>query len=78
MRAKIKNGWHGAGRTCEVLGDPVFVLQNWSPVLWDDEEDPDFIKTAALEFEERKPVQHTTEPCGTGQKPQIFESKTSA
>jgi hypothetical protein len=30
------------------------------------------------EIKEEKILQHTTEPCGTGQKPQIFDSKTSA
>jgi hypothetical protein len=60
MRAKGKTGWDVEGRSCTVLGEPVFVLQNWTPVLWDDEEDPTFVKSAALEIEETKPVQHTT------------------
>ena len=49
MRAKVKDGWSDAGRSCTILGEDVFILQNWTPVLWDDEEDPTFVKSAALE-----------------------------
>ncbi len=37
--------------TGEVLGEDVFVEQYWTPVLWDDAEDPDFCKTFCLEEE---------------------------
>lgn len=44
----IRDGWENAGKRGMVLGPPVFVEQNWTPVLWDDEDDPDFHKTAGL------------------------------
>jgi hypothetical protein len=46
---RIKVGWEDAGRLGKQLGEPVFVQQWWTPVLWDDEEDPTFHKTAGLE-----------------------------
>jgi hypothetical protein len=47
---KIKDGWEDAGRHGEQLGDPIEVNgMSWTPVLFQDEEDPDFFKTAALE-----------------------------
>lgn len=49
---KIKDGWHEAGRTGVTLGVPVLVEQLWTPILFDDEEDPDFLKTAAIEEQE--------------------------
>ena len=51
-RVWIKADWYGGGRIGTVLGDPVFVQQEWVPVLWDDEEDPDFHKMAGLEIYE--------------------------
>ena len=52
MKVKIKVDWMGAGRTGVSLGQNVFVEQWWMPVKWDNEDDPCFHKTAALEFEE--------------------------
>lgn len=49
-RVRIKKGWNDAGMMGTVLADSVFCLQNWVPVLWDDQEDPDFIKESALEI----------------------------
>ena len=51
-RIRIKSGWDGAGRLGDFLGSENFDCngQYWTPVLWDNEEDPDFHKTAALEF----------------------------
>jgi len=46
---RLRDGWHGAGREGVVLDDEVHVGQPWCPVLWDDEEDPDFHKSAGLE-----------------------------
>lgn len=48
--AKIKKGWEGEGKTGIVLGKPVFVEQAWTPILWDDEEDPTWFKAAGLEL----------------------------
>lgn len=51
MKVRIKAGWSDEGQTGVMLGDKHFqVNQYWTPVLWDDEEDPDFHKTIALEF----------------------------
>lgn len=47
-RVMICDGWRDAGKIGTTLGPPVFAEQNWTPVLWDDEEDPDFHKTAGL------------------------------
>jgi len=47
-RVRIKKGWEGAGRAGTRLGLDVFVEQGWAPVLWDDEEDPTFFKSAGL------------------------------
>jgi|GEM_PF-5438021 len=47
----IKKGWEGAGRIGYTLG-PLGVMvqgQRWTPVLWNDEEDPDWHKMAGLE-----------------------------
>lgn len=49
VRVTIKKGWEGAGRVGTRLGPDVFVEQEWTPVLWDDEEDPDFFKARGLE-----------------------------
>ncbi len=47
-RVRIKAGWEGAGREGTLLA-VVYVDQYWSGVKWDDEEDPDWHKTSALE-----------------------------
>ena len=49
VKVRIKQGWEGADRIGERLGPDVFVGQLWTPVLWPDEEDPDWHKAAALE-----------------------------
>ena len=41
-------GWLEAGKQGKALGEPVFELQWWLPVLWDDEEDPTFGKLGAI------------------------------
>ena len=53
---KIRDGWQWAGRVGLVLASPICTRQyplsggqSWTPVLWEDEEDPDFFKTAGLE-----------------------------
>lgn len=45
----VKDGWDKAGRVGVALGSPVFVQQEWVPVLFRDAEDPDFFKLAGLE-----------------------------
>jgi hypothetical protein len=48
-RVTIKTGWDGAGRSGTVIGKPTYQGgQPWTPVVWDDDEDPDWIKTAAV------------------------------
>jgi len=48
QRVKIADGWFNAGRLGRCLGRTVFVRQDWTPVVWDDEEDPFFHKTCGL------------------------------
>jgi len=52
--ATIKEGWEDAGLRGKVLGPDVICPnragQKWTPVLWDGEEDPDWNKTAGLDF----------------------------
>jgi len=38
----------------KVLGEDICVEQYWTPVLWDDEEDPSFHKRCCLELAEPK------------------------
>jgi len=49
IRVRIRSGWEGVGRKGTVLGNPIFHEQDWLPVLWDGESDPDFIKMRAVE-----------------------------
>ena len=44
----VRKGWHDAGRSGTVLGPDVLVQQEWTPVLFDDMEDPEFFKAAGL------------------------------
>ncbi len=48
-RIRVKKGWYEFGKVGTCLGNPVFVNQEWIPVLWDDEEDPEFFKLAGVE-----------------------------
>jgi hypothetical protein len=46
---KIKHGWEDAGRTGQRIGHDVLVNGIlWTPILWDDEEDPDWHKAQSL------------------------------
>lgn len=49
-RVRVKEGWLYAGKEGDLLGENVFCEQSWTPVKWDNEEDPEFCKTAALEI----------------------------
>jgi hypothetical protein len=47
--AEIRAGWIEEGKRGTVLGPVVEVLKTrWVPILWDDEEDPDWHKEAGL------------------------------
>ena len=48
-RIRIKKGWEDFGQVGTCLGIPIFVDQLWIPVLWDNEEDPEFFKLAGVE-----------------------------
>ena len=48
-RIRIKKGWSEFGKVGTCLGNTVFVEQEWIPVLWDNEDDPDFFKLAGIE-----------------------------
>lgn len=51
-RCIIKDGWHNAGKEGVVLGKLVEDHSGmlWVPILWDDEEDPDFHKERGIDF----------------------------
>lgn len=50
QRIAIREGWSGANRRGTAIGEPVFYEQDWVPVKWDDEDDPNFHKRAGLVF----------------------------
>lgn len=53
-RVRIREGWWLAGRLGLAVAPDVGCRGiAWTPVLWDDEEDPDFHKTAGLEMSDR-------------------------
>lgn len=48
---QIKEDWMGAGRIGKCLGDAVEVHgMMWLPLVWDDEEDPEFFKLSGIDF----------------------------
>lgn len=49
----VRDGWVDAGRVGIALGTSIFVEQWWTPVLWADEDDPTFFKTAGLKLDTR-------------------------
>ncbi len=55
-RIVIRKGWYEAGRQGTAVGEPVFVEQDWLPVLWDDDEDPTFHKLAGMALAPVEPV----------------------
>ena len=51
VKGKIRKGWWGAGKEFQILGPSINVKnQYWTPILYDGEEDPDFLKTEAIEL----------------------------
>jgi len=48
-RVRVKEGYGEYGKVGVQLGPSVWVEQSWTPVLWNDEEDPNWFKTAGLE-----------------------------
>ncbi len=56
-QCKIRDGWMDSGKTGVVLYDMPAKDHNgmnWTAVLWDDDEDPDFCKTSGLLIETDK------------------------
>ena len=51
-RVKVKSGWYEYGKSGTVLGKNILVGNVWTPILWDDADDPDWSKTTALEKKE--------------------------
>lgn len=52
-RCRIKAGWEGAGREGDAVcyfDEPARLGQQWTVVLWDDQDDPDCFKSAGLEI----------------------------
>lgn len=51
-RVVIKSGFEGAGRRGWIIGSTLELYEigniKWVPVLWDDEEDPDWFKASGL------------------------------
>jgi len=58
--ARIKKGWDNEGLPGLVLGPPIMVGQLWTPILWLTDVDPDFFKTAGLEFYEASDGEENT------------------
>ena len=50
MFMRIKKGFIGEGKIGLVLGETVYVDQPWVPMLFEDQEDPDFFKEYGLEW----------------------------
>jgi len=49
MRVMIDDGWEGTGKKGVTLGDDLFLNDEWfTPVLWDDGDGADFVRTASL------------------------------
>lgn len=49
---RIKTGWENSGKLGVALGEPVTIYRNsqeWLPVIWQGEEDPDWHKLAGIE-----------------------------
>ena len=50
-RGRVKEGWQDAGRQFDVLGSSIELNGTWwTPIIFDMEEDPTWIKTRAFEF----------------------------
>jgi len=49
-RVEIRKDWEDAGKQGVALSNPIWSQQDWLPVLWDGEEDPDFIKVASIKI----------------------------
>jgi len=49
-RIRIKPDWEDGGKLGTIIGDDVFIEQWWTPVKMDDEDDPNWHKTAGLEY----------------------------
>ncbi|KKM79726.1 hypothetical protein LCGC14_1347130 [marine sediment metagenome] len=57
LRVRIKGDWFSAGKIGRQVGPNVSCHDlSWTPVLWDDEVDPDWHKTAGLEVEATKEI----------------------
>ncbi len=63
LRCRGKEKWDISGKMGTVLGEAIFVKQFWTPVLWDGEEDPDFVKTAGIELL-KNPAPSICKTCG--------------
>ena len=47
---RMKKNWKDAGKTGIKLAPDIYVLQWWTPILWDDAADPDFVKSDGIEM----------------------------
>lgn len=57
---RIKGGWYQSGRIGLRLGEDILVGPTfWTPVLWENEEDPEFHKAHGLEKFEFKHSEET-------------------
>lgn len=52
VKMRIKIGWENAGKTGYRIGPDYQGLDGmwWTPVQWEDEEEPEWYKTKALEW----------------------------
>ena len=54
-RVIIKQGWWDEGRVGKRLGSDILIRGiMWTPVLWDDEEDPNWHKSRGIESYSKK------------------------
>lgn len=64
VKARIKKGWQDAGKIFFILGNSVRAnVMDWTPIIYDGDEDPSWIKTSAIEIIEQpiEPIESNSE-----------------
>ena len=63
VKAKVKDGWAGAGMGLWVLGPAIHIEQWWYPVREFGDDDPSFVKATCIDFDGQElPWDHTDLP----------------
>jgi hypothetical protein len=74
-RLRIRAGWGDSGRQGTRIGPDVVLEQSWTPIKWDDEDDPDWHKTTGLEPEpQAKGAVQSPKVAGTAERLRATES----